>query len=122
MGKALAILVTSLRLSEVSEIEKRRWERYGLQLLVFITWVDASGSVEERVGRTRDISSSGVCLRCESFVQQGSEVDVKIQIPIVLEGTTGSRMSASGTVVRNGSASNPDDGYELGIMFDRTYP
>ena len=122
MGKALAILVTSLRLSEVSKIEKRRWERYGLQLLVYITWEDASGSVEERVGTTRDISSCGVCLRCESFIQQGSEVDVKIQLPIVLEGTTGSRMSASGTVVRNGSASDRDQGYELGIMFDHTYP
>jgi len=122
MGKALAILVTSLRLSEVSEIEKRRWERYGLGFHVYITWKDASGSVEEIVGTTRDISSSGVCLRCESFIQQGSGVDVKIELPIVLEGTTGSRMSASGTVVRNQSICDPHKGYELGIMFDRTYP
>jgi hypothetical protein len=122
MGKALAILLTSLRLSEVSEIEKRRWERYGLELLIHITWEDASGSVEEIAGTTRDISSSGVRLRCESFIQQGSEVDVKIELPIVLEGTTGSRMSASGTVVRNQSICDPHKGYELGIMFDRTYP
>jgi hypothetical protein len=122
MGKALAILLTSLRLSEVSENEKRRWERYGLELLIYITWEDASGSVEEIAGTTRDISSSGVRLRCESFIQQGSEVDVKIELPIVLEGTTGSRMSARGMVVRNESISDPYKGYELGIMFDRTYP
>jgi hypothetical protein len=122
MGKALAVLVTSLRLSEVSEIEKRRWERYGLEFHVYITWKDASGSVEEIVGTTRDISSSGVRLRCESLIQQGSEVNLKIELPIVLEGTTASRMSARGTVVRNESISDPYKGYELGIMFDRTYP
>jgi hypothetical protein len=82
MGKALAVLITSLRLSEVSEIEKRRWERYGLQFHVYITWKDASGSVEEK----------------------------------------GSRMSAMGTVVRNESVSDPHEGYELGIMFNRSYP
>jgi hypothetical protein len=97
MGKALAVLVTSLRLSEVSEIEKRRWERYGL-------------------------SSSGVCLMCESCIEQGAEVELKIELPIVLEGTRGSRMSARGTVVRNESVSDPHEGYELGIMFDRFYP
>ncbi len=122
MGKALSILITSLRLSEVSEIEKRRRERYGLELLIYITWEDASGSVEEIAGTTRDISSSGVCLRCKSLIQQGSEVDVKIELPIVLEGTTGSHMSARGTVVRNESISDPHKGYELGIMFDHTYP
>jgi hypothetical protein len=122
MGKALAILVTSLRLSEVSEIEKRRWERYGLGFHVYITWMDVSGSVEEIAGTTRDISSSGVCLRCKGLIQQGSEVDVKIELPIVLEGTTGSHMSARGTVVRNESRSEPHEGYELGIMFNRFYP
>jgi hypothetical protein len=106
----------------VSEIEKRRWERYGLEFLIHITWEDASGSVEEIAGTTRDISSSGVRLRCESFIQQGSEVDVKIELPIVLEGTTGSRMSARGTVVRNEGVNEPHEGYELGIMFNRFYP
>jgi hypothetical protein len=122
MGKALAVLITSLRLSEVSEIEKRRWERYGLQFHVHITWKDASGSVMEIAGTTRDISSSGVCLWCEDLIQQGSEVNLKIELPIVLEGTTGSRMSAMGTVVRNESVSDPHEGYELGIMFNRSYP
>jgi hypothetical protein len=122
MGKALAVLITSLRLSEVSEIEKRRWERYGLQFHVHITWKDASGSVMEIAGTTRDISSSGVCLWCEDLIQQGSEVNLKIELPIVLEGTTGSRMSAGGTVVRNESVSDPHEGYELGIMFNRSYP
>jgi hypothetical protein len=122
MGKALAVLVTSLRLSEVSEIEKRRWERYGLELPVHITWEDASGGFGERVGFTKDISSSGVCLMCESCIEQGAEVDLKIELPIVLEGTRGSHMSARGTVVRNESLSDPHEGYELGIMFDRSYP
>jgi len=122
MGKALAVLVTSLRLSEVSEIEKRRWERYGLELPVHITWKDASGSVEERVGSTKDISSSGVCLRCESLIEEGLDVNLKIELPIVLEGTTGSHMSARGTVVRNEGVSEPHEGYELGIMFNRFYP
>ncbi len=122
MGKALAVLITSLRLSEVSEIEKRRWERYGLEFPVYITWKDASGSVEEIVGTTRDISSSGVCLRCESLIQQGAEVNLKIELPIVLEGTEGSRVAAKGTVVRNESVSDPNEGYELGIMFNRSYP
>ena len=122
MGKALAVLVTSLRLSEVSEIEKRRWERYGLELPVNITWKDASGSVEERAGSTKDVSSSGVCLWCEDVIQQGAEVNLKIELPIVLEGTEGSRVAAKGTVVRNESVSDPNEGYELGIMFNRTYP
>jgi hypothetical protein len=122
MGKALAVLITSLRLSEVSEIEKRRWERYGLQFHVHITWKDASDSVMEIAGTTRDISSSGVCLWCEDLLQQGSEVNLKIELPIVLEGTTGSRMSAMGTVVRNESVSDPHEGYELGIMFNRFHP
>jgi hypothetical protein len=55
-------------------------------------------------------------------IQQGSEVNLKIELPIVLEGTAGSRMSARGTVVRNESVSEPHEGYELGIMFNRFYP
>jgi hypothetical protein len=76
----------------------------------------------EIAGTTRDISSSGVCLWCEDLIQQGSEVNLKIELPIVLEGTTGSHMSARGTVVRNESMSEPHEGYELGIMFNRFYP
>ena len=106
----------------MSEIEKRRWERYCLQLPVYLIWEDASGQVEERVGTTKDISSSGVCVRCEKLMKEGLEVDLRIDLPIVLEGTGGSRMSAQGTVVRNKAVSAPEEGYEHGIMFNRFYP
>ena len=87
-----------------------------------MTWKDASGKVEEYAGTTKDISSSGVCVMCSSLMQQGQEVDVRIDLPIVLEGMTGSRMSAQGTVVRNKTIDTPDESYELGIMFNRFYP
>lgn len=122
MGKALAILVTSLRLSEVSEIEKRRWERYGLRFHVYVKWTDLSGNVMEIAGTTRDISASVICMWCEGLVQQGAEVNLEIELPIVLEGTEDSRIAARGTVVRNESIRDPYKGYELGIMFDCTYP
>jgi len=122
MGKALAVFVTSLGLSEMSEIEKRRWERYCLQLPVYLVWEDTSGKFEERVGTTKDISSSGVCVRCDELMKEGMEVDLRIDLPIVLEGTRGSRMSAQGTVVRNKAVGDPDEGYEHGIMFNRFYP
>ena len=60
MGNTLAVLVTSLRLSEMSEMEKRRWERYLLELPVYVAWKDPSGDAEELLGTTKDISSSGV--------------------------------------------------------------
>jgi hypothetical protein len=122
MGKALAVLVTSLRLSEISEIEKRRWDRYCLALPVCVTWKDASGIIGEQVGTTRDISSSGVCVRCPSPVRDGVEVGVRIDLPVALEGMTGSRMSAQGTVVRSQAATAPDQGFEYGILFNRFYP
>ena len=122
MGKALAVLVTSLKLSEMSEMEKRRWERYLLELPVYVAWKDPSGNAEEMLGTTKDISSSGMCVTCDSPIEEGAEVDVKIDLPIVLEGMTGSRMSAQGTVVRNEAMTNPDEGYEHGIMFNRFYP
>jgi hypothetical protein len=123
MGKALAVLVTSLKLSEMSEMEKRRWERYLLELPVYVAWKDPSGGeAEELLGTTKDISSSGICVMCDSPILEGSEVDVKIDLPIVLEGMTGSRMSAHGTVVRNEAMTNPDEGYEHGIVFNRFYP
>jgi len=106
----------------MSEIEQRRWERYCLALPVCVTWKDASGIVEEQVGTTRDISSSGVCVRCPSLVRDGVEVDVRIDLPVVLEGMTGSRMSAQGTVVRSKAATEPDQGFEYGILFNHFYP
>jgi hypothetical protein len=106
----------------MSETEKRRWERYVLDFPVSVSWKGASGTVEERRGRTKDISSYGVCVKCSDPMEEGLKVDVKIDLPIALEGMMGSRMSAEGTVVRNGNMAEPGEGYEYGIVFDRSYP
>lgn len=98
--------------------EKRDHERYGLELPVKINWNDTSGTEREATGTTKNISSSGALIVCNSPIEEGCNIDVRIDFPISLAGVRKSRVKARGTVVRDAHVSNPFQVYGRGIRFD----
>jgi hypothetical protein len=103
---------------EMSNSEKRKHERYGLELPIIITWKDGSGHSRRATGTTSNISSSGAFIICDSPIGKGCAIDLQIDLPIAFQGFITSRISASARVVRGMMKHQPNGGYGHGIMFD----
>jgi hypothetical protein len=101
-----------------SQAEKRAAERYGLELPVTLFWKDETGETREAKGTTRNLSPSGTYIVCESQIAEGRSIDLRIDVPVALGGAIMSRISANGTIVRNGERSGSPAGYGHGVMFD----
>ncbi len=106
----------------MSEIDKRAYERYELQVPVHVRWKDSSGNVKEETTTIQDISFSGVLIVCTSHIEKGCEVDVEIDLPISEAGATKRHVSALGRVVRNVTITEPDkQGFGHAVKFDKFY-
>ena len=103
----------------MSDIEKRKNQRYGLELSIAITWKDKSGRTRETVGWTRNISPAGAFIVCESPIGKGCTIDVRFDLPFAIGGSPQRSISASGKVVRNVTGVAPGAGYGHGVMFGR---
>ena len=104
----------------MSDDEKRVRVRYNLELLVRLRWTDPSGDEREETGTTKNISSTGAFMICNSEIKTGSTVDMEIELPISLGGRpTKSCVSATGRVVRNIPLAGPFSGYGYAVTFDR---
>ena len=101
----------------MSDLEKRKNQRYGLELSIAVTWKDKSGFTRETIGRTENISPAGAFIVCESPIAEGCAIDLRFDRPIALGGSPKSRISTSGTVVRNMTGAGPAAGYGHGVMF-----
>ena len=88
--------------------ERRKAHRYALNLPVKIRSSERMDS-EYRMGRTRDISTRGVYFIVdEGRLEQGTEIDLQIQLPTEVTRGTEVLIHAAGKVVRLESASDAD--------------
>jgi hypothetical protein len=96
---------------------ERRAVRFQLQVPVILEWTDLSGSKQESVGRTRDISIFGAFVICGAALPRETLVSLEVQLP-PLERNTLQRLllKASGKVTR---ASENEKG--LGIALSGTF-
>jgi len=64
-------------------MERRSTIRYSLQLPVRFKWKDEHGKSCQGLGRMRDISTQGSFVFADTCPQQGTEVEMKIELPLV---------------------------------------
>ena len=99
--------------------EKRKDERYGLELPIWIKWEDESGQTRQTTGTTKNVSPSGALVVCDSPIGEGCAVVLHFDLPIDLAGAIKSRISAKATVVRRGATGLRSEGaHGHGITFD----
>jgi hypothetical protein len=103
----------------MSDQDKRYKERYDLELPVMVRWKDDGGRTREAPGTARNISPSGAFLVCVRPIGKGCAVHLDFDDPLDLGGCIPSRISASGTVLRDAAEVEHAEGYGHGIMFDR---
>lgn len=101
----------------MSDLDKRKDQRYGLELSIAVTWKDKSGFIRETRGMTKNISPAGAFIVCESPIQKGCAIDLRFDLPIALGGSPKSRISARGTVVRNVTGVDQGTSHGYGVMF-----
>jgi PilZ domain-containing protein len=85
-------------------IERRRKVRYPLELTVRYQTLDEE-VVVSGVGRTLNMSSSGILIVAENTVKDGSRLKVTLEWPSLLNGITPLQLVTIGRVVRRGASS-----------------
>jgi hypothetical protein len=90
--------------------ERRVKSRYPLELNVRYETVETTGPVAG-VGKTINISSSGMFLACASTLTVGTRLKAYVEWPNLLNGTTPLQLITVGTVVRRNEMG-------LSIVFD----
>ena len=98
--------------------DKRNHERYGLELPIRVNWYDTAGIEREAIGTTKNISSCGALIFCDSPIEEGCQINLQIDFPISLAGVRKSRVKARGRVVRDANVSHPFQVHGRGIRFD----
>jgi hypothetical protein len=82
-------------------VEQRRAVRFGVQVQVIYSWTDPSGRNQRGVGRTRNISISGVFVVCSSPPKEGTQVDLEINLPPLAAGAQQNlKLETKGKVTR----------------------
>jgi hypothetical protein len=64
------------------------------------------------------MSPLGAFIVCDSPIEEGAIIVLKIDVPVALGGSIPSRISASAKVVRDGMGADHAGRYGHGIMFD----
>ena len=96
--------------------ERRAYERYGLQLAVKVRWTDSSGETQEETGTTKNISTSGIYMICDSCLDEGCEIEIEMDIPISMTGGSMHCVCARGKVLRNAPLADPEKGFGHAIV------
>ena len=82
-------------------VEQRRAVRFGVQAHVIYSWTDPSGRNQLGFGRTRNISISGVFVVCSSPPEEGTIVDLEINLPPLARGALQNlKLETKGKVMR----------------------
>ena len=102
------------------ETEKRYDERYGVECPVRVRWQDAFGNLQQESGITRDVSRSGMYMTCTSPIDEGSRIDLEIDLTICAGAGMKSSVSVGGKVVRNIPPTGPETVYGHAVMFDES--
>ena len=103
---------------DMPDREKRYKERYDLELPLTVRWKDRSGRTREANGTTKNMSPLGAYLVCDSSIGEGCVIHICFDKPIALAGCIPSRISASGTVVRDVARDEDAVSYGHGVIFD----
>ena len=83
-----------------------------------VKWQDAFGNLKQESGTTKDMSRSGMYMTCNSPIDEGSRIDLEIDLAVCAGVGTKSSVSVGGKVVRNIPPAGPDTGYGYAVMFD----
>ncbi len=84
--------------------ERRSKVRYPLELTVRYQTIDRGRKVSG-VGRTVNVSSSGLLMNADNALPEGARMRVTIEWPTLLNGTTPLQLVTIGRVVRRGALS-----------------
>ena len=100
----------------VRSVEQRRVVRFAVQAQVIYRWTDQSGRNQEGVGRTRNISISGVFVVCSSPPEEGTIVDLEINLPPLARGAL-LKLETKGKVTRVTSV-DQESGFAASSQFE----
>jgi hypothetical protein len=85
----------------VRSVKRRKAVRFDLRAQVTYHWKDQSGTNQEGVGRTRNISISGVFVVCSSPPSVGTPVGLEIELPpLERNAPEHLRLETQGNVIR----------------------
>ena len=89
-------------------VEQRTVVRFPLHLPVIFRWNDPRKMKEERLGRTRDLSRSGLFVQCQDPPSVGTAVDLEVRLPPMGgDKTQRLRLEGRGKVVRVSGPKEP---------------
>lgn len=80
--------------------EHRQYPRYPIELAAEFTLPTKGEAARRGVGTTLDISSGGLLLACNNNLLPGSEIEVSIQWPFLLDGVRPLKLRITGYIVR----------------------
>jgi len=99
-------------------VEQRRAVRFGVQAQVIYCWTDQLGRKQKGVGRTRNISISGVFVVCSWPPKQGTQVDLEINLPPLARGALQNlKLETKGKVTRV-TGIDQDSGFAATSQFE----
>jgi hypothetical protein len=103
----------------MSDQDKRYKERYDLELPFTVRWKDRSGRTRQANGTTKNMSPLGAYLVCDSPIGDGCVIDICFDKPVALGGCIPSRISATGTILRDVAGIEHAAVYGHRVKFER---
>ena len=102
----------------VRSVEQRRAVRFGVQAEVIYRWTDPSGRNQEGVGRTSNISISGVFVVCSSPLSVGTTVGLEIRLPPLARGALQNLMLETKGKVTRVTGTDQGSGFAATSQFE----
>lgn len=81
--------------------DRRDSNRYEMERDILFRVLSKRGEIECGLGKTVNMSSSGVLFTCDKFLAPGKNVEVAIHWPAQLDNTTPLKLVGKGRVVRS---------------------
>jgi PilZ domain len=99
-------------------MEQRRAVRFDVQAQVVCSWIDRTSKSRRGVGRTLNISISGVFVVCSSPPEEGTDVDLEIHLPPLTPGALQNlKLETKGKVTRV-SGIDQESGFAASSQFE----
>lgn len=97
-------------------LEQRKAVRFQMRAPVIFRWSDQSGTKQESVGRTRDISIAGVFVTCPNPLPVGTPISLEVHLSPLENTRHRLRLEATGKIVRVGNGE--ESGFAVISRFD----
>jgi hypothetical protein len=99
--------------------DQRTAVRFGLRAEVTFCWLDNDGVSRYGKGRTRDISTKGVCVLCSNWPPKGTAVAMNVDIPVSPRQARFLQVEVEGRVVRIDAVGGAHDRGSFAVENDR---